>query len=187
MKFCPSCGSNVNLKIPENDNRERYVCVSCEVIHYQNPKIVTGCIPQSQDKILICKRAIEPRKGLWTLPAGFMENGETNQQGAARESEEEANAIMENMQLFSVFSIPHISQVYTFYRADVKDGFASPGYESLETKFVTEQEMPWSEMAFPVVVETLKLFFQDRKNGNFTTHYGDIIKQNDMSLKIVHY
>lgn len=187
MKFCSNCGSNVELKIPQDDNRPRFVCESCQIIHYQNPKIVTGCIPQWQDKVLICKRAIEPRKNLWTLPAGFMENGETTQEGAARESKEEANAVMLNMQLFCVYSIPHISQVYTFYTADVKDGVHSSGPESLETCFVTEDEMPWQQLAFPVIAETLKLYYQDKKAGEFKTHYGDIVKQEDQSLVIINY
>ena len=187
MKFCSSCGSTVELKIPESDNRHRFVCGACKEIHYQNPKVVTGCISEWQDKVLICKRAIEPKKGLWTLPAGFMENGETVQQGAARESLEEANAEMQDMKLFSVYSIPHISQVYTFYIATVKDGVASAGDESLETKFVSEEEMPWDELAFPVVRETLKLYYQDKRLGKFTTHYGDILKQPDQSIIVVNY
>ena len=187
MKYCSNCGSTVELKIPEDDDKARFVCDSCQVIHYQNPKVVTGCIPDWQDKILICKRAIEPRKNLWTLPAGFMENGETNQEGAARESKEEANAQMMNMKLFSVYSIPHISQVYTFYTATVKDGKASPGAESLETEFVSEEEMPWDELAFPVVRETLKLYYEDKRKGKFTTHYGDILKQADESIIVVNY
>ena len=187
MKFCSSCGSSVELKIPENDNRHRFICSSCKEIHYQNPKVVTGCIPQWQEKILICKRAIEPKKNLWTLPAGFMENGETIQEGAARESMEEANAVMQDMRLFSVYSIPHISQVYTFYTATVKEGKASPGAESLETKFVSEAEVPWDELAFPVVRESLKLYFQDKKSGKINTHYGDIVKQDDESIIVVNY
>lgn len=187
MKFCSSCGSSVELKIPQGDNRERFVCKSCDEIHYQNPKIVTGCIPEWEDKILICRRAIEPKINLWTLPAGFMENGETSQQGAARESLEEANAVMQDIQLFSVYSIPHISQVYTFYRATVKDGVASPGAESTETKFVTQDEMPWAELAFPVVAETLKLYYQDKQQGVFRTHHGDILKQADESFVVINY
>lgn len=187
MKFCSDCGSAVVLKIPESDNRARYICSSCQHIHYQNPKVVTGCIPQWQDKVLICKRAIEPRINCWTLPAGFMENGETIQEGAARESLEEANAVMQDMQLFSVYSIPHISQVYILYIATVKDGKANSGAETLETKFVTQDQMPWDELAFPVVVESLKLYYQDKQKGKFTTHYGDILKQPDQSIIVVNH
>ena len=186
MNFCSSCGEKVSLIIPEGDNRQRYVCASCETIHYENPKIVTGCIAEWQDKILLCKRAIEPRHGLWTLPAGFMENAETNLQGAARETAEEANAEVDNMKLFCVFSIAHINQVYTMYRGDLVGGVASPGVESLEVALMDEDEIPWQEMAFQVITETLKLYYQDKKQGSFKTHYGDIIKQDDASY-IVNY
>ena len=186
MNYCSSCGERVSLLIPEGDNRHRYVCGSCHTIHYENPKIVTGCIPQWRDRILLCKRAIEPRYGLWTLPAGFMENEETNLQGAARETAEEANAEVENMQLFSVFSIAHINQVYTMYRGDLVDGQASAGEESLDVALLKENEIPWQDIAFQVIHETLKLYYQDRKQGGFKTHYGDIIKQEDNSY-IVNY
>ena len=186
MNYCSSCGEKVSLVIPDGDNRHRYVCGSCQTIHYQNPKIVTGCIPQWQDKILLCKRAIEPRYGLWTLPAGFMENDETNLQGAARETAEEANAQVENMQLFCVFSIAHINQVYTMYRGDLVAGVASPGVESLDVALLDESEIPWQNIAFQVIAETLRLNFKDKKEGRFTTHYGDIIKQKDNSF-IVNY
>ena len=186
MNYCSSCGNKVSLLIPKGDNRQRYVCVSCNTIHYQNPKIVTGCIPQWQDKILLCKRAIEPRYGLWTLPAGFMENEETNVQGAARETAEEANAVVENMQLFCVFSIAHINQVYTMYRGDLVAGKASAGEESLEVALLREEEIPWKNLAFQVIQETLRLYYQDRKQGGYRTHYGDIVKQDDNSF-IVNY
>lgn len=186
MNFCSACGEKVSLQIPQGDNRHRYVCDSCQTIHYENPKIVTGCIPEWRDKILLCKRAIEPRYGLWTLPAGFMENSETNMQGAARETAEEANARVENMSLFTVFSIAHINQVYTMYRGDLVDGEASPGEESLETALLTQSQIPWQQIAFPVVAETLKRYYQDLAEGEFQTHYGDIIKQADGSF-IVNY
>ncbi len=187
MNYCSSCGEKVHLIIPDGDNRLRYVCVSCHTIHYQNPKIVTGCIAQWQDKILLCKRAIEPKHGLWTLPAGFMENEESNMQGAARETAEEANARVENMQLFCVFSIAHINQVYTMYRGDLIDGEASAGEESLEVALVTENETPWQNIAFHVVDETLKRYYQDRKQGHFNTHYGDIIKQSNDLYTVNYY
>lgn len=187
MKFCSSCGETVSLVIPEGDNRLRHVCSSCEMIHYENPKIVTGCIPEWEDKILLCKRAIEPRTGLWTLPAGFMENSETNIEGAARETDEEANARVENMQLFSVFSIAHINQVYTMYRGDLVNGEASPGVESLEVALLSEAEVPWNNIAFQVIAETLKLYYKDKKQGKFTAHYGDIIKQPDSSYSVKYF
>jgi len=186
VNYCSACGEKVSLLIPEGDNRHRFVCGVCQTIHYENPKIVTGCIAEWQDQILLCKRAIEPRHGLWTLPAGFMENSETNMQGAARETAEEANAQVENMQLFCVFSIAHISQVYTMYRGDLVAGEASPGIESLEVALLKESEIPWQDIAFQVVNETLKRYYQDKKQGSFKTHYGDIIKQNKNSY-IVNY
>jgi len=172
--------------VPEGDNRHRHVCTACETIHYENPKIVTGCIAEWQDKVLLCKRAIEPRHGLWTLPAGFMENEETSLQGAARETAEEANAKVDNMKLFCVFSIAHINQVYTLYRGDLVEGLASPGIESLEVALVTENEIPWQNMAFQVITETLKVYYQDKKKGEFVTHYGDIVKQSNDSF-VVNY
>lgn len=181
MKYCSACGEKVNLAIPEGDNRYRFVCDSCQTIHYENPKVVTGCIAEWEDKILFCKRAIEPKLGLWTLPAGFMENAETNLEGAARETLEEANADVENMRLFCVFSIPHINQVYTMYIGLLVDGTASPGVESLDVALLTEDEVPWDEIAFHVVTETLKLYYSDKKQGHFVTHYGDIRKQNNGS------
>jgi ADP-ribose pyrophosphatase YjhB (NUDIX family) len=187
MNFCSSCGSRVSLLIPDGDNRHRYVCDACGTIHYQNPNVVTGCIPEWEDRILLCKRAIEPRYGSWTLPAGFMENGETSMFGAAREALEEANAQMRDMKLFCVFSIPHINQVYTMYRGLLDQGLASPGAESLEVMLMTEDEIPWDSLAFPVIIETLKLYYEDRRSGGFTTHYGEIIKLDQKTIRIEHY
>lgn len=187
MNFCSACGEKVSYVIPEGDNRQRYVCQSCQLIHYENPKIVTGCIAHWQDKILLCKRAIEPRYGLWTLPAGFMENQETTMQGAARETAEEANAEVENMQLFAVFSIAHINQVYTMYRGDLVAGQASAGVESLDVALLSENEIPWQEIAFQVITESLKLYFRDKEQGNFKTHYGDITKHDNNSYSVKYY
>jgi ADP-ribose pyrophosphatase YjhB (NUDIX family) len=187
VNYCSACGDKVSLVIPAGDNRHRYVCDSCQVIHYENPKIVTGCIAEWNDKILLCKRAIEPRIGLWTLPAGFMENSETNMQGAARETAEEANAQVDNMQLFCVFSIAHINQVYTMYRGDLVGGEASPGIESLETALLNENEIPWQNLAFHVIRETLKLYYEDKKQDSFKTHYGDIFKQKDGSFTVDYF
>lgn len=187
MNYCSECGGKVSFIIPEGDNRHRYVCESCQTIHYQNPKIVTGCIAEWDDRILLCRRAIEPRYGLWTLPAGFMENSETNMQGAARETEEEANAKVENLRLFSVYSIAHINQVYTMYRGDLVAGKASPGEESIETALLTEDEIPWAEIAFQVINETLQRYFQNRQQGRFDTHYGDIHKLDDGGYRVNYF
>jgi ADP-ribose pyrophosphatase YjhB (NUDIX family) len=184
MNFCSTCGEKVRLLIPEGDNRQRYVCSSCKTIHYQNPKVVTGCIPEWEDQILLCRRSIEPRSGLWTIPAGFMENNESNMEGAAREAMEEANADLRDMSLFCVYSIPHINQLYTIYRGTLHQGVASAGEESEEVALVREKDIPWDEMAFPVMVETLKLYYEDVAKGVFTTHHGEIRKQNDEQLVV---
>ncbi|MEH6593423.1 MAG: NUDIX hydrolase [Halioglobus sp.] len=155
------------MQIPQGDDRERFVCTHCELIHYINPRVIVGCVPVYGDKVLLCKRAIEPRKGYWTLPAGFMENGETTPQGAARETWEEAEARVSNLELYRVFDVPYISQVYMFYRCDVDNGAYGVGPESLETGLYTEQDIPWDQIAFPVVHETLKEFFSDTRDGKF--------------------
>ncbi|MDH5473221.1 MAG: NUDIX hydrolase [Gammaproteobacteria bacterium] len=186
MNYCSHCGSSLIYTIPDGDSLHRHVCQQCDTIHYQNPKIITGTIPEWDNKILLCKRAIEPRHGLWTLPAGFMENNETTIEGALRESREEANADLSNLSLFCVFSIPHISQVYMIYRGDINNGHASPGAESLDVNFFNENTIPWSEMAFPVITETLKLYYKDKRNGIFKTHTGDIVRHNN-ELIITHY
>ncbi len=174
MKFCSSCGAGVVLSVPPGDNRQRYVCNSCGEIHYQNPKLVTGCIPEWEDKLLLCRRAIEPRYGLWTLPAGFMENEESAQQGAARETLEEANARVSVEQLYTTFNLPHISQVYLLFRGKLDDLDFSPGSESLEVALFREGEIPWAQLAFPVIYETLRYYFEDRKRGVFVPRVGDI-------------
>ena len=169
MNFCSHCGKSVSLRIPEDDNRPRHVCDSCGYIHYQNPKIVAGCIPEWQGKILLCRRAIEPRYGLWTIPAGYMENGETIEQAACRETEEEACARVDLDGLYAIYNIPHVSQVYMIFRGQLTDGAFAPGAESLETSLFAEDQIPWGEIAFPVVRLTLNKFFLDRPEQRFTT------------------
>ena len=177
MKFCSECGEKVHLGVPQGDNRPRYICASCETIHYQNPKMVVGCLVEHENKVLLCKRAIEPRYGLWTLPAGFMENEETTMQAAARETLEEAGADVEITQLFTMFSLPHIDQVYMLYRAKFKEVVFSAGSESLEVGLFSESEIPWDKIAFPVITESLKRFFADKKSGQFQIHNGAMFKQ----------
>lgn len=179
MKFCSQCGAPVILRIPTGDNLLRHVCVSCDTIHYQNPKIVAGCIPEWEGRILLCRRAIEPRYGLWTLPAGFMENHESAVTAAAREALEEANAMVENLQLYGLYSLLHVSQVYLMFRGQLKDGQASPGEESLEVGLFAEEEIPWEKLAFTVVHETLRQYFAERRAGAFQLHVGDIIREAD--------
>ena len=167
MKYCSRCAHEGVRKIPEGEDREIDVCPSCEEIFYVNPKIIVGCIPTVGDQVLLCKRAIEPRYGKWTLPAGFMENGETTAEGAAREMFEEAEARAVDMALYRIFDVPHISQVYVFYRCEVLDGHFGAGSESLESKLYSEADIPWDELAFPVVIEMLREFFEDRKTQEF--------------------
>jgi ADP-ribose pyrophosphatase YjhB (NUDIX family) len=178
IRFCNSCGSAVTHRIPEGDSLARAVCDACGTIQYQNPKIVVGCVPAHGDRILICKRAIQPRYGLWTLPAGFMENDESAAEGAAREALEEANARVEIEDLYTVYSIPHISQVYMMFRARLLDTDFSPGVESLEVKLVREDEIPWDQLAFTMVKRTLEHYLEDRKRGVFTPRFGDIRRPN---------
>jgi len=170
MKFCSDCGSSVSFRVPPDDDRERHVCDSCGIVHYQNPRVVVGCLPMAGDKVLLCRRAIHPRKGYWTLPAGFLENGETSLQGAMRETWEEARARVANASLYTVYDLPHISQLYLFYRADLLDDGYAAGPESLEVGLFTEKDIPWNELAFPVVVDTLRRYFGDRSSSRFPVH-----------------
>jgi ADP-ribose pyrophosphatase YjhB (NUDIX family) len=174
IKFCSHCGAGVTHRVPEGDSLERAVCDRCGHIQYLNPKIVVGCLPVYGERILMCKRAIEPRYGLWTLPAGFMENNESAAEGAAREAMEEANARVAIEELYTVYSIPHISQVYMMFRARLLDREVAPGIESLEVKLVTEDEIPWDQLAFTMVRRTLTHFLEDRRTGIFVPRFGDI-------------
>jgi len=176
MKFCSHCGTPVELKVPEGDHLPRFVCPACGTIHYQNPKVVVGSIPVWEDRILLCKRAIEPRYGLWTLPAGFMENEETTIEGALRETMEEAGARVEVIDLHTMFNLPHVNQVYVMFRARLLDLDFGPGPESLEVALYEEKDIPWNEIAFPVIEQTMRLFFEDRRRGTFGIHTGDIIR-----------
>ena len=176
MNYCSDCGAPVSLLVPAGDTRERHVCERCGTIHYQNPKVVVGCIPEWEDKILLCRRAIQPRHGYWTLPAGFMERGETAQDGAARETLEEANARVQIGRLYSLFNLPHVDQVYMLFRARLLDLEFSPGEESLEVGLFGESEIPWDDLAFQTIRETLRLFFRDRETGRAGIRSGEIIR-----------
>lgn len=174
MRFCSLCGANVELRIPPGDSLPRHVCTKCDTIHYENPKLVIGSIPVWGDRILLCKRAIEPRHGLWTLPGGFMENGEGTEQAALRETLEEANARIELEGLYSMYSLPYINQVHLFFRARLLDLDFSPGIESLEVRLFSEAEIPWKELAFRPVRFSLEHYFAERKLGQFNLHVGDL-------------
>lgn len=175
MNHCSHCGEKVSLIIPPGDDRERHVCSGCETIHYSNPKIISGCLPIHEDKVLLCRRAIEPRYDKWTLPAGFMENGETTEEGALREAREEANASIDIDSLYTLFSLPQINQVHLFYRGQLNALDFSPGPESLEVRLFSEDEIPWDELAFMVVGKTLKHYFSDRQKNHFPIRSEDLV------------
>lgn len=179
MKYCSDCGNAVSSKVPAGDNRERFICDHCETVHYINPRVVAGCLPVWEDRVLLCQRAIAPRAGYWTLPAGFLENNETIVAGAARETLEEANAVVTDLDLYTIFSLPHISQIYLFYRAELARPEFSAGFESTKVALFEQQEIPWDELAFPVVRETLEHYFADRDTGVFPVRSADIIVNRD--------
>ncbi len=175
MNFCSHCGQSVVQKIPQGDTLPRDVCESCGMIHYQNPKVVIGCVPEHEDgRILLCKRAIEPRKGFWTVPAGFMENDETLEEGAARETREEALATVEILNLFAVVNIKHARQVHLFFRGRLLDDEIGAGDESLEVVLYQEPDIPWAELAFPSGEYALRRFLDDRKNSRTGMHLTEV-------------
>ena len=165
MNFCPLCGGLVEEKIPPGDNRLRFVCSKCGTIHYSNPRIVVGCIPVHGEQVLLCRRAIEPRHGFWTIPGGFLENGELVEEGALRETLEEANAQVELSYLQTVYSIPHIGQVHVIFVAQLTPPDFSPGQESLETRLFSEEDIPWEELAFASVRFALERHFRSPRES----------------------
>src|SRR5690242_5484488 len=175
MKFCANCGAQVARRVPPGDTLERWVCDACGEIHYQNPKLVVGTIPERGGKLLLCRRAIEPRYGYWTLPAGFMENNETAGQAALRETLEEAGARVELGEPFSMISVPRVNQVHLFFRARLGELDSKPGEETLEVALFDEADLPWKDLAFRTVGQTLKLWLSDRQAGRFIFHAEDII------------
>jgi ADP-ribose pyrophosphatase YjhB (NUDIX family) len=177
MKFCSNCGAEVVRRVPPGDNLPRWVCERCGEIHYQNPKLVVGALPEFEGRLLLCRRAIEPRYGYWTLPAGFMENDETAGQAALRETLEEAGARIELGAPFSLISVPYVNQVHLFYRARLLDLEFKPGEESLEVALYEEAQIPWKEIAFRTVAATLRHWFADRARGAFGFHAEDIVQR----------
>lgn len=174
MNFCSECGQKVTKQTPEGDNRLRDVCEHCDTIHYENPKVVAGSLPVSGNRVLLCKRAIEPRYGYWTLPAGFMENDETLTEAAARETQEEALAEVTDLELYTVISVPSVNQVHVLMRGELVDDKFAAGIESLEVKLFREDEIPWDDIAFRAVKMTLERYFEDRKTGKFPVYNLDI-------------
>jgi ADP-ribose pyrophosphatase YjhB (NUDIX family) len=174
INFCSNCGSGVSLRVPPGDSLPRHVCDTCGAIRYRNPRLVVGALPVWEDKVLLCRRAIEPRRGLWTLPAGFMENGETVAEAAVRETLEEANANISLGDMFTLISVPQISQVHVVYRATLIDLDFSAGEETLEVRLFYEKDIPWDEIAFRTIALTLRHYFDDRRSGAFRFHTGDL-------------
>jgi len=174
IKHCRACGAAVRYQVPSDDNRERAVCTACGTIHYENPLNVVGTVPAWHDQVLLCRRNIEPRRGLWTLPAGFMELGETTAAGALRETIEEAGAHVEMGALFSVLNVVRVGQVHLFYLAALLDAAFEPGPETIEARLFREHEIPWEEIAFRTSKETLRCYFEDRRAGRFGLHCADI-------------
>ena len=182
MKYCSSCGQSVIRGIPPGDDRERFICTSCDKIHYSNPRVVVGCIPLWDDRLLLCRRAIEPRHGTWTIPAGFLENDESVEEGARREMHEEALATARDMQPYGLYNIRHVSQIYVIFIGQLENGEFGAGEESLEVRLFDEAEIPWDDLAFPVVEMALKRYYDDARRGSFPFRIDDVtrrMKQSD--------
>jgi ADP-ribose pyrophosphatase YjhB (NUDIX family) len=174
IKHCRVCGTAVNYRVPADDNRERAVCPACGEIHYENPINVVGTVPVWGDQVLLCRRNIEPRHGYWTLPAGFLELAESTAEGALRETVEEAGARVEMQGLFTVLNVVRAGQVHLYYLARMLDTSLAPGPETIEARLFAEHEVPWEQLAFRTVQQTLELYFADRRSGHFGVHTGDV-------------
>jgi ADP-ribose pyrophosphatase YjhB (NUDIX family) len=175
IRHCKQCGTTVTYRLPDDgDTRERAICPACHTVHYENPLNVVGTIPIWNDQVLLCKRNIEPRLGKWTLPAGFMELGETIMQGAARETQEEAGAQFQMLELFSIMNVVRVGQVHFFFRAQLTSPDFDPGHETQEARLFAEQDIPWDDIAFRTVRETLRCYFADRARGHYSLHQIDI-------------
>jgi ADP-ribose pyrophosphatase YjhB (NUDIX family) len=170
MRFCPQCGQSVSVEVPPGDNRSRCVCRSCGYIHYENPRVVVGCVPGYQGSILLCRRAIEPRRGYWTVPAGFMELGETLSEAALRETWEEAEARVELGSMLAVVDVVHARQVHVFFRGTLREPRFGAGEETLEARLFAPLELPWQEIAFPSVTIALEQYLRDQDPGGGRVH-----------------
>lgn len=178
LRFCNACGHAVDLRIPEGDHLLRHVCPACGHVHYQNPKVIVGVIPEWEDgRVLMCRRGIQPRLGLWTFPAGFMELGETSGEGAAREAREEALADVESTSLLMVINVPYVSQVYMIHRGRLRSPQYGTTPESTEVRLMHEDEIPWDDIAFPTILHSLRAFFEDRRAGRVGIHSLDLAKR----------
>jgi len=179
VKYCSNCGARLSYRIPKEDDRPRFICDSCGVIHYENPNIVVGSIPIWQESILFCRRAIEPRYGKWTLPAGFLENGETVEAGAKRETFEEAGARIVELRPYALYNLAFVNQVYIMFRATLPEPVFSAEHETLEVKLFKKHEVPWNELAFSAIQKILQDYFDDLKKGAFSFHMDDIVRKWD--------
>lgn len=175
IKFCTQCAASVSIRVPTGDTLPRHVCDRCGHIHYENPRLVVGCVAEYEGSILLCRRAIEPRYGFWTLPAGFMENGETTAEAAARETLEEACAKVAIGAPFAMVNVAHINQVHLFYRGHLEIPEYAAGEESLDVSLVTEKDIPWDDLAFRSVTLCLQRYFEDRRRGHFSFHTADLL------------
>lgn len=177
MNYCSQCGSaELVFKIPQGDNRSRFICKSCDTIHYSNPKIVAGCLPVWNNQVLLAKRSISPRYGYWNIPSGYLENGESVEDGALREVWEEAQAEVVDLKLKTIYSLPHINQVYIHFIGILKNGAFGIGEESLDVKLFSENDIPWDQMAFTSSVFTLEKYLDDQKQGIEEVHLGRFTK-----------
>jgi ADP-ribose pyrophosphatase YjhB (NUDIX family) len=178
MNYCSQCGAAVALRTPDGDDRPRHVCQRCGAVHYRNPLMVVGCIPRCEGRILLCRRAIAPRRGLWTLPAGYLENGETLAAGARRETREEAGAVVEELAPYQLFNLTFVNQIYLMFRGRMAEPRFEPGTESLEVRLFAPQEIPWGEIAFSVIRASLERYLADSAQGVFPFFMGDIARPN---------
>ena len=179
LKFCSQCGESVEYKVPSGDNRLRFICVGCDIVHYQNPNVVVGTIPLYADqesgvRVLLCRRNIEPRHGFWTLPAGFLENDETSSEGAQRETIEESCANIDNLSIYRVFNVAHANQIHMFFRANMLNDSFSTTSESSEVRLFSFDEIPWGELAFPTVHKALIDLVDDHVDGQFAMQMIDV-------------
>jgi ADP-ribose pyrophosphatase YjhB (NUDIX family) len=174
MNYCSTCGSPVQLGIPPGDDRQRFICSGCHAIHYHNPKMVVGAIVMEKGKLLICKRAIEPRLGTWTLPAGYMENGETIEEAAMREAREEAGAVLIDLQPYALLNLPIVDQLYFIFLARLEAGYFLAGRRALRCKLIDLEDIPWDDLSFPVIRRVLEVFVADYGKNNFPFRILDV-------------
>ena len=177
MNHCSQCGETLIRGVPPGDDRERYICPACGIVHYENPRMVVGCIPQWQGRVLLCRRSIDPRRGTWTVPAGYLENGESVEHGTQRELTEEACASASELLPYGLYNIRHVNQVYLIFIARLASEEFGPGEESLEVRLFDQDAIPWEELAFPVVEMVLRRYFEDAKRGAFPFHIGDVTRR----------